>query len=94
MASLKTQRATSTVTSPSFYKMVALMVGGYIVSIAVTGWMRDNVVDIGTPGGDAVYGIVAAFLMLMLPVGRKNARSLALGSAFGSGLTIYQEVLA
>lgn len=80
--------------SSSFLKMVALTVTGYVASIVVTGWMRDNVVDIGMRGGDAIYGIVASFLLMMMPVKRSTARSLALGSAFGSGLTIYQELMA
>lgn len=93
MASLKVSRATNTLMSASFMKMVALMVFGYIASIVITNWMRDNVVDIGMRGGDAIYGLVASFIFLMLPINRSNARSLALGGAFGSGLTVYEELV-
>lgn len=93
MASLKVSRATNTMLSATYLQMVALMVVGYIGSIVITGWMRDNVMDIGMAGGDAVYGFVASAVFLMLPIGRSNARSLALGSSFGSALTLYEELV-
>lgn len=94
MASLKVSRASNTLLSARFLKTIALLVTGYIASIVVTGWMRDNVMDIGMRGGDAVYGFVAAAVFLVLPLKSRQARNLALGAAFGSGLTVYQEVLA
>lgn len=92
MASLNVSRASNQLLSATFLKAVALLVAGYVASIVITGWMRDNVMDIGMRGGDAVYGLVASALFLMLPLGTRNARYLALGSSFGSGLTVYQEL--
>lgn len=91
MASLRVNRATNTVTSGSFYKMLVLLAVGMAISTVVTGWMRQNVVDIGMRGGDAVYSIAAAFILLALPVSRTNARFLAGGAGVGAVFTALQE---
>lgn len=94
MASLKFGRATGTITDTGFLRLVALSVVGYIASVSLTGLMRDNVMDIGMAGGDAIYSVISAAVFLMLPIGQRNARFLALGALFGGSLTLYQELLS
>lgn len=84
-------RASNTLTDPGMYRTVGLLAGGMVFSTLLTGWMRDNVVDIGMQGGDAVYSVATAGLMLAAPVGARTARPLAMGAALSGVLTLLNE---
>lgn len=89
--SLKVNRASNTLTNPGMYRMVGLLTGGMVLSVLLTGWMRNNVVDIGMQGGDAVYSLATAGLVLASPLNTRTARPVAMGSALGGVLTILNE---
>lgn len=79
MASLNLGAATRTLTSSAFLKSAVFVVAGSIAAQVVTDWMRNNVVDLSLPGGDAVYALTAALLAMVVLPGAIG-RSVALGS--------------
>jgi len=64
---------------------VLIVVGSLVASLA-TSWMRDNVYDVQITGGDAIYPLVAAFLMLLV-LPKEYAKPAALGS-FASSVRV------
>lgn len=92
MASLQVNRASGTILSQRFIKMVLMVAVGTVLSTLVTGWMRRNVVDIGAPGGDAIYNVVSSMAIMMLPLKKSTATYLAAGSMLGSVFTLSEEL--
>lgn len=79
MASINVNRATSTLSSPAFAKSAVLIVVGSIFAQLLTDQMRQHVYDVNFAGGDALYAVLAAMLVLVVLPG-KYGRPLALGS--------------
>lgn len=76
MASLS--RAVNTVASGDFLMTTGLFIGGLYAGRLATDFMRNNVVDLGMTGADAVYALVGASATLaFLP--NRFARPLAIG---------------
>lgn len=92
MATLRVNRATNTVASMRFLKMIALIAVGTVISTVVTGWTRDNLVDLNLPGGDAAYMLAAAGLVLAMPIKKSNAMYLAAGAGLGAVFSLTDEV--
>jgi hypothetical protein len=88
---LNVGRATGELTGMRFYRILAMLAVGAVTSTLVTGWMRSNVVDIGMQGGDAVYSLITAALLLSAPIGYRDGRMLAAGAGLGAVFTILQE---
>lgn len=90
MAALNIGRATNTVTSLSFYRTVALIVLGSMAATVLTDWARDNVVDIGFAGGDALYAVFGAMLTMAV-VPRSFSNPLATGMAASGATTVLSD---
>ena len=72
--SINVDRAKNELFDESFFVSAALVVVGSLLSSLATTWMRDNVYDVQMTGGDAIYPIVAAFIVMV--VAPKNIGSL------------------
>lgn len=92
MPTLRVNRATNTVASTQFLRMVSLIAAGTVISTVVTGWARDNLVDLNLPGGDAPYMLAAAGLIMAMPVRKRTAMNLAGGAALGAVFSLTNEV--
>lgn len=79
MAAINVNAATDTLTSPAFLKSAVLVVMGSLLAQVATSYLRNNVRDISMKGGDAVYSLVAAALVLIVLPGQYG-RPIALGS--------------
>lgn len=83
--------AVNTMTGTSFLRGVVVIA---IASLGVqmwTDWARNNLVDVGFTGGDAVYAAVAGLLALaVLP--NKYGRPAAMGATASGLLTVMQEM--
>lgn len=88
---LNVNRASNELAGAKLYRMTTMVVLGTVLSVLVTGWMRDNVVDIGVQGGDAVYNLATAGLILASPLKAKRARLLAVGATTGAAFTVLDE---
>jgi len=83
MATVDVSKASNTLMSGSFLRSAVLVVLGSLLAQLVTDWMRNNVFDIPTRGGDAIYPLVAAMIALAtLP--SDYSRPIALGSTASS----------
>ena len=81
--SINVNRAKNELFDESFFVSAALVVVGSLLSSLATTWMRDNVYDVQMTGGDAIYPIVAAFIVMV--VAPKNiGKPVALGCAASS----------
>ena len=78
MVSLNIDEMKSTLMSPSFYITAGVFIVGSIVSALMTDWLKNNVYDVSFKGGDAVYSIVSAAVVLAV-VPPRYGRPLALG---------------
>lgn len=83
MASLRVSRATNTLLSQRFFRMTALAAVGTVLSTVIGGWMRDNVIDVGFTGGDALYNFITAGVILAAPINKSTAMTMAAGAAMG-----------
>ncbi len=81
MALNPTGGVTSVVRS-RFLMNTGLIAAGLLGSAWLTGQLRQKVVDIDVPFGDAIYGVAGAAITMTLSRSRM-ARSLALGMAAG-----------
>lgn len=88
---LQVGRASNELAGVRLYRMTTLVVLGTVLSVLITGWMRDNVVDIGMQGGDAIYSLAVAGLFLASPMGTRRARLLAVGATTGAAFTVLDE---
>jgi hypothetical protein len=81
--SINISRAKNELFDESFFISAALVVVGSLLSSLATTWMRDNVYDVQMTGGDAIYPIIAAFLVMV--VAPKNiGKPIALGATASS----------
>jgi uncharacterized membrane protein YeaQ/YmgE (transglycosylase-associated protein family) len=80
MATIDINRATSTLTEASFLISIVLVVLGALIAQVMTEYLRNNVYDIPFRGGDAVYPVVAAMLVLVVAPARYS-RPIALGAS-------------
>lgn len=81
--SINVSRAKNELFDESFFISAALVVVGSLLSSLATTWMRENVYDVQMTGGDAIYPIVAAFLVMM--IAPKNiGKPIALGATASS----------
>jgi len=81
--SINVDRAKNELVDESFFVSAALVVIGSLLSSLATTWMRENVWDIQMTGGDAIYPLVAAFIVLT--VAPKNiGKPVALGATASS----------
>jgi hypothetical protein len=91
MSTMNVDGAVSTMTNASFIRSVAVIA---IASVGVqmwTDWARNNLVDLGVTGGDAIYAAVAGLLALaVLP--SKYGRPAAMGATAAGLLTVGQEM--
>lgn len=76
--------------SPSYIRSVALIAAATVGVQMWTNWARNNVVDVGMTGGDALYAVVAAALALMV-LPSKYGRPMAMGATASGLLTVLQE---
>lgn len=84
--SINVSAATDEMLDEGFLISAVLVVVGSLVASVVTVWMRSNVYDVSIQGGDALYSVVAAFLMLLfLP--KQYGKPAALG-AVASGVRV------
>lgn len=74
----------------SFIISAVLVVVGSLVASLATSWMKSNVYNVQVTGGDAVYPVVAAFLMLLL-LPQQYAKPAALGSVASSVRVVLRE---
>jgi hypothetical protein len=81
--SINVSSATDEMLDESFVMSAVLIVVGSLVASLATSWMRSNVYDVQITGGDAIYPIVAAFLMLLV-LPQQYAKPAALGSVASS----------
>ena len=81
--SINVSSATDEMLDESFVVSAVLIVVGSLVASLATSWMRDNVYDVQITGGDAIYPVVAAFLMLLV-LPQQYAKPAALGSVASS----------
>lgn len=79
MAVINVKRATATLTSPSFLTSAVLVVLGAVIAQILTEYLRSNVYNIPFRGGDAIYPIVAAALVLLVTPAQYG-RPIALGA--------------
>lgn len=82
MASISAGRAVGTITSGTFYKMVALVTVGTFLSTFAQNWLRDEVYDVQMPMGDAVYSLAVIFAVRLVLKGR-NSMLVAAGAGTG-----------
>jgi len=81
--SINVSSATDEMLDESFVMSAVLIVVGSLVASLATSWMRDNVYDVQVTGGDAIYPLVAAFLMLLV-LPKQYGKPAALGSVASS----------
>jgi hypothetical protein len=82
--------AVGTVFSSRFLMTAGLTIAGTWAGAVVNSWMRENVVDIGVQGGDALYSAAGAIAtMAFLP--NRFARPLALGMVAAGGQTALRD---
>lgn len=79
MAAINVSRASDTLTSVSFLTSAVLVVIGALLAQVLTEYLRSNVYNIPFRGGDAVYPLVAAALVLVVAPGQYS-RPVALGA--------------
>ena len=79
MAAINVSRASQTLTSVSFLTSAVLVVAGALLAQVMTEFLRSNVFNIPFRGGDAMYPLVAAALVLVVAPGQYS-RPIALGS--------------
>lgn len=90
MATMNFSGAVNTATSASYLMGVALVAAGFAASTMWTDFARNNIVDVGIQGGDAIYGLAgAAVALAVLP--RRYGRPLSMGMAASGGLTAARE---
>lgn len=81
--SINVDRATGELLDEAFVISAVLVVVGSLLSSIATTWMRSNVYDVQMTGGDAVYPIVAAFIVLMV-LPKQYGKPVALGCVASS----------
>lgn len=75
----------------SLIPTAAIVVVGSLAATVVTDVARENVYDVDMQGGDAVYPVAGAVLVMFLSGGR-TARYLAIGMVSSSVTTAAREV--
>jgi hypothetical protein len=88
--SVNVSAATDEMLDESFIISAVLVVVGSLVASLATSWMKSNVYNVQVTGGDAVYPVVAAFLMLLL-LPQQYAKPAALGSVASSVRVVLRE---
>lgn len=91
MASINTGRAVGTLTSFRYFKMVGLLLVGGLLGGFGQEWLQNNVYDVGMTGGDAIYSIVMAAIILTF-VGGRTGTYLAAGTGLGGAASVGQEM--
>ncbi|EFW90457.1 hypothetical protein ZOD2009_19113 [Haladaptatus paucihalophilus DX253] len=89
-----------------FDSLSALVDGDYLIAFAeillgalvmefATGYLREKLYDVQMKGGDAIYGVLAAVMVLLVPVpdGMEiHQRNVALGCLVSGGRVFLSEV--
>lgn len=88
--SINVSSATDEMLDEGFVLSAVLVVVGSVVASIATSWMKSNVYNVQITGGDAIYPIVAAFLMLLL-LPQQYAKPAALGSVASSVRVVLRE---
>ena len=88
--SINVSSATDEMLDEGFMLSAVLVVVGSLVASIATSWMKENVYNVQITGGDAIYPIVAAFLMLLL-LPQQYAKPAALGSVASSVRVVLRE---
>lgn len=84
-------RATGTLFSPSFFRMVALVVAGAAISTYATNFLKENVYDVNVPGGDAVYALLTVFVIRTVLSGR-SSMVMSAGAGMGAFVAVGDEL--
>lgn len=87
---LSVGRAVGTLTSPSYYKTVVLVTAGMALSTLAVGWLQDNFLDLDVPFEDAIYALMAVFLVRIVLSGR-TSMLVAAGAGVGAVATVAEE---
>lgn len=92
MSTIDVSGAASDLTNSKFISQVGAIVAGSMASTVTTEFARRRILDINVRGGDALYSLGTAFLMLVIGRSSYLGRAVALGAASTAGSVVIEQV--